>query len=518
MKNRFGGRRNAARGISRIGQALLRVALACFTAVFICFGFACKGGAGCGVSCDFGENGCGKIKNAATKYEINAEYSPDTQSVTGTVKVEFFNETDNALDALKFQLYANAYRKDATYKAVSAAYAGAAYYAGESYGETSVTSVNGCRGFHVGGADKNILTVDLEYPLYPKEKIVIDISFVTKLADVAHRTGVTKRGVNLGNFYPILCGYKDGGFFESVYNSVGDPFYLETADYKLTFTAPKEYAVASSCVVRGEKSLESKKEYTMYATNVREIALFAYQKYRVYTAEYKGIRLKYYALDEENAEENLGLVKDAFAFYSSTFGGYPYREFSVAEAEICFDGVEYPALSIVKSGLSGTEKKVALAHEVAHQWWYAAVGSDQTKNAWQDEGLAEYSAVLFFKKHAEYGVNGGRAVENAYAGYRAYVKTYLAAFGASDTRMTRDLSEYLSEYEYCAIAYDKGVILLDTLRKSVGDKKFFAALKGYYRDNVYGVATPQHFIGAFEKAGVDVSGLVESFLDGKGVI
>ena len=518
MKKRSWSVRLGARGIKKIGRIALRVALVAITAFFACFGLACKDGAGCGVSCDFGENGCGKTKNAATKYEINAEYSPDTQSVTGTVKVEFSNETDNELNALKFQLYANAYRKDATYKAVSAAYAGSAYYAGDSYGETAVTSVNGCRAFQVGGADKNILTVDLEYPLYPKEKTVIDIGFVTKLANVTHRTGVTKRGVNLGNFYPILCGYKDGGFFENVYHSVGDPFYSEIADYKLTFTAPKEYVIASSCTVRSEKSLESKKEYTMYATNVREIALFAYQKYRVYTAEYKGVRLKYYALDEENAEENFKLMKDAFAFYSSTFGAYPYRECSVAEAGLCFDGVEYPALSVVKAGLSGEDMKGALAHEIAHQWWYAAVGSDQTQNAWQDEGLAEYSAILFFRKHAEYGVDGGQAVENAYAGYRAYVKTYLAAFGESDTRMTRDLSEYISEYEYCAISYDKGVILLDTLRKSVGDKKFFAALKGYYRENIYGIATPQHWNGAFEKVGVDVSGLMESFLNGKGVI
>ena len=84
--------------------------------------------------------------------------------------------------------------------------------------------------------------------------------------------------------------------------------------------------------------------------------------------------------------------------------------------------------------------------------------------------------------------------------------------------MSRDLGEYISEYEYRSISFDKGVILMDTLRKSVGEKKFFAALKRYYKENAYKIATPEHFIGAFERSGVDVSGLVESFLCGKGII
>ena len=489
--------------------------LSCVFLFFLC-AFGCNfNGCTDGLSI---ENSCAGNKKATTRYELNAEFVPDTRSVTGTVKAEFLNGTDDEISTLKFQLYGNAYRKDATYKAVATAYEKSAYYAGESYGETAVTSVNGGRNWQVGGVDKNVLIVDLEYPLYPNEKVVVDIGFVTKLAQAEHRLGVTKRGVNLGNFYPILCGFKNGEFFESVYYADGDPFYSDVADYKVTFALPKEYAVASSCTVIGEKGLESKKEYTMYATNAREIALFAYEKYSIFEAVVKGVRLKYYALNEETAEENFKIFQKSFAYYSGAFGEYPYPECSVAEADFCFGGMEYPALSVISAALSGEDAIRAIAHEVAHQWWYAAVGSDQTQNAWQDEGLAEYSAILFFEKHAEYGLQGEKLVLDSYAAYRAYARTYLSAFGELDTRMSRDLGEYLSEYEYRSVSFDKGVILMDTLRKSVGEKKFFAALKRYYKENLYKIATPWHFIGAFERAGVDVSGLVESFLSGKGII
>jgi aminopeptidase N len=84
--------------------------------------------------------------------------------------------------------------------------------------------------------------------------------------------------------------------------------------------------------------------------------------------------------------------------------------------------------------------------------------------------------------------------------------------------MTRHLSEYVSEYEYRCLNYDKAVILFDTLRKSVGDKKFFAGLRRYYDSNRYKMASVGSLIGAFEKVGGDVQGLFDGFLSGKGIL
>ncbi len=466
-----------------------------------------------GVGCD----GCGENR-VRTKYEIVAEYVPDTSTVTGAVKVEFVNDSDNTVEELKFNLFANAYRKDAVYKAVSASRAGAAYYAGESYGGTTVLSVNGGKSWSVGGVDENILTVELEETLYPNERVVVDIGFLTKLARVEHRTGVTRAGVNLGSFYPLLCGRKDGGFYECAYYADGDPFYIECADHKLTLTLPSGYVMAATADGVAVKGLESKKKHTVSATNVREIAVFASENYRVLKGEWGGVTLKYYYLNEDGATERFALMKDAFAYFSSAYGGYPYGEYAVAEAGFCYGGMEYPAISVVDCDLTGEDMAWAIVHETAHQWWYAAVGSDQTQNAWQDEGLAEYSTMRFFQKHGGYGIDGAAKADGALAAYREYCRVYGSVFGTLDTRMTRGLAEYLSEYEYRAIAYDKGAVLFDMLKKSVGEKKFAAALKAYYKANLFEIATPSDLVAAFERVGVDVAGLVDSFLSGKGVV
>ena len=246
--------------------------------------------------------GCQKKHNGHSRYEIIAEYVPENKTLTGAVKVTFQNTTNNELSVLKFQLYPNAYRENAVYRPVSSAFAKSAYYDGESYGEMVISSVNGAKNWEVMGEDRNILYVFLEKSLYPDEKVVLDIGFMTKLANVNHRTGVTKKTVNLGNFFPILCGIKHDGFYETVYYSDGDPFYSECADYKMTLTLPKEYVVASTGEIVSERTLESKKVYTMSALNVRDFAMTLSENYRVTSTKSNGKTISYYYYADETPQ------------------------------------------------------------------------------------------------------------------------------------------------------------------------------------------------------------------------
>ncbi|MBQ8405312.1 MAG: M1 family metallopeptidase, partial [Clostridia bacterium] len=345
---------------------------------------------------------CKKTAKVYTRYEITAEYSPENRTLTGAVKVTFENCSDSEISVLKFQMYPNAYRKNALYAPISTSFADAAYYAGESYGEMSISSVHGSKNWEIMGEDKNILYVFLERSLFPGDKVVLDIGFITKLAQVNHRTGVTAHTVNLGNFYPVLCGFKNGGFNECVYYSCGDPFYTDCADYKLRLTLPKEYTVASTGVLTDEDMLESKKVYTMYATKVRDFALVLSKNYRKERAKVGNTELVYYYYADKEPSKSLEVAREAFAYYEKAFGKYPYAQYTLAETGLCFGGMEYPTLTMLSDALSGRERVRAIAHEVAHQWWYGVVGSDQTKNAWQDEGLAEYSAICFFEEYEKY--------------------------------------------------------------------------------------------------------------------
>lgn len=462
--------------------------------------------------------GCKKGADGYAMYEITAEYVPETRAITGAMKFTFENPTDEELVKLSFQLYPNAYRKDALYKPVSTAYESVAYYKGESYGEMSIYSVHGSKNWEIMGEDENILNVYLEKSLFPGEKVVLDIGFRTQLAEVAHRTGMTKYTINLGNFYPILCGIKNGGFVETVYYSDGDPFYSECADYKVTLTIPKEYVVASTGTFAEEKMLESKKEYTMSALNVRDFAMVLSEDFRVERLQTGNTTLAYYYYADQTPKKTLSAIAECFHFYEEKFGRYPYSQYAVAQTGFCLGGMEYPCLTFLSDELDGNEKIRAIAHETAHQWWYAVVGNNQIENGWQDEGLAEYSALTFFEKYEKYDISREGLVKEAMEGYRSYYDVYGSVLGRTDTRMTRHLKEYLSDYEYKCLNYDKAVIMFDTLRKSVGDDKFFEALRRYYKLCAYKQATAGDLIGSFEKSGLDVNGFFDSFLSGKVIL
>jgi hypothetical protein len=461
---------------------------------------------------------CKKEEQAHSRYEINAEYMPKSSTLTGTVKVTFENVIDNEISLLKFQLYPNAYRENALYSPVSKAAHGAAYYDGESFGEMVISSVNGAKSWEVMGEDENILYAYLERSLFPGDKVVLDIGFMVKLAKTKHATGICPKTVNLGNFFPILCGIKNGGFAENVYYDVGDPFYSDYADYTLVLKTPKDYVVASSGELVGERTLESKKEHTMSLTNARNFAVVLSQNYRVEERDFGEKTLLYYYYADDNVDKTMGIIEDSFSYYEKTFGEYPYSTYSVAQTGLCCAAMEFPAISFLSDGLNEKEKVRAVAHETAHQWWYAAVGSDSVENAWQDEGVAEYSALTFFEEYEKYDVEREAAVAEALKEYRSYYDVYGSVLGRADTRMTRHLKEFISEYEYQCLSVNKAVVMLDTLRKSVGDEKFFAALKKYYANNRFKNATPADFIAAFERCGLDVGGFFDSFLNGKGIL
>ena len=472
----------------------------------------------CFLGCALCFSSCKKQAKMHTEYEITAEYIPETATLTGVNKVTFENNTDNAFSVLKFQLYANAYRKDAKQSPVLKSYIDTAYYQGESFGETVISSVTGGKSWEVQGEDENILCVYLQNDLYPGESVVVDVGFLVKLACINHRTGITATTVNLANVFPVLCGLQDGAFRETVYTAVGDPFFQDCADYSLRLTLPKEYIVAATGTLVQENALESKREYVFSAPSVRDFAVVCSTNFRRLEKDTGGNVVSYYYYADDQAQKTLDLIAEAFAFFEKTFGEYPYAQYVVVQTGFCYGGMEYPCLSMISDTLTGEAQVRAIVHETAHQWWGVGVGSDQIDNAWQDEGVAEYSAIAFFEAYEKYGVTREQAVHSALKEYRSYYDVYGSVLGRTDTKMTRALDTYASEYEYTCLALDKTVVMLDTLRKAVGDEAFFDGLRTYYKQNLYKIASVEDFVGAFESVGLDVDGFFASFLQGKAIL
>ena len=456
---------------------------------------------------------CDKGTEKISNYDIYASYDEETGVLTGTAKLDYYNNTDNELSALKFNLYGNAFREGAKIKPVSDTYKNRAYYSGDSFGKMEVSNVENCSGWDICGEDENILAVNLLTPIYPEDTVTVTISYTLTLAKVNHRTGITLHTVNFGNFYPALCYYSKEGFVECPYYYCGDPFVSECANYSVTLDFPQEYIAATSGMMSSETSADGRKKCSYSLANARDFAFVLSKEFKVVSAEADGVAVNYYYFNDANAQTGLNAATESLKFFNTTFGKYIYPTLSVVQTGFCYGGMEYPGLTMIADSLDSDNTIYTIVHENAHQWWYAMVGSDQINNAWQDEGLAEYSTLMFFESTPAYGFTRKGIVSSATNYYRAFFNVFSQLNGTIDTTMTRHLGEYKSELEYNNIAYNKGLILFDMLRGAVGDNDFNAALKKYYQNNLCKTASPENLIASFT-GGPNVEGIFNSFLDG----
>lgn len=452
------------------------------------------------------------------KYDVIAEYDPAHNTVTGVVKLTFENPTDNEIDTLKLQLYPNAYRENALYSCVSEAEEQLAYYDKKSYGGVAITSVSGAKNWEVSGEDENILSVTLLYSVFPNENAVLDVGYIVTLPIINHRLGIGETAVHLGRFFPTLCGIRKGAFEESTPTAFGEPYAQAVADYKVTFTTPKEYQALSSCQKVALQALESKTEHRFVGDDIRNFGLVLYTQRKLSKISVGNCTLSYVYEKDDNAEDTLRLLKEAFTYCQNKFGSYPYPALTIFQTAQSGDAYGYTALATLSNRLMGKELYCEMAKQVAKQWFGEMVGVDALNNAWQSDGVAEYIALDFLGGDRQYGVDKEKAVANCLKEYRSYYDIYGNVLDRTDTKMNKPLKEFINEYEYHCINVDKAVIMLDTLQKSIGRRRFFAGLKRYCTGYTFCQTGVGELVGAFEKHGADVQGFFDGFLQGKVIL
>lgn len=516
--------------------------------------------------------GYNSLNNYFNSYEIEIDYNSSLQTLNCTEKVTYINKSDNTLNYLAFHLYPNAFRKESIVSPVSLNNQHKAYPNGLSYGNVTINSVSvlddnatytdtmqivhptysdinnlvknnklSSITYFIGGEDENILYILFPDTLYPNDTIDISMNFTVTLPNINHRFGHGNNTVNLGNFYPIACVFDDGEFETSLYNSSGDPFYSDMANYLVTIKAPTSFVVANTGFViesskttieelsyndgEGKKDEENentktvsveKNVYKIKADKVRDFAIVLSEEFNIISQKLNNTEVKYYYFSDDNPTLSLETSIKSLQTFNEIIGQYPYPTLSVVEANFVHGGMEYPNLVYISNEV--TEESVyqqVIVHEIAHQWWYNLVGNSAVSHSWLDEGLTEYTTALFFELHKEYSVSKESLIKTAYISYDLFVEFNAKIFGHVDTSMDRDLDEFNNEQEYVYITYVKGMLLFDSLREIMGYKNFLKCLQNYFSDYCYRIATPADMIESFEKtSGRDLESYFDAWISG----
>ena len=476
--------------------------------------------------CCLANRGVRKEKTCLTSYSLDLSYDDSSHELFGNEQVVYFNNSDNMFSVLYFHLYPNAFREDATNKVVSANHVGEAYPNGYSYGSIEISGVTGENGklmnYEICGEDKNILAVELPTELYPEESVFLSINFKTSLANINHRLGYGENTINFGNFYPIACVYESGiGFSQNLYLSNGDPFYSDCANYQVSITYKSNFEIAST----GEKIAEKKENgfvtASYKATKVRDFCFVLSCQFQKVCKLYNDIEIIYYGYNgDKNLEESLTACIDAVQTFEEMFGDYPYPQLSIVKSNFVYGGMEYPNIVLISDSITAqNDINYVIVHEIAHQWWYGMVGNDEYNHAWLDEGLAEYSTLLFYRKNSQYGEDFDALINGAVENYKLFERVYIKVYGSVDGRIERPLCDFQTEPEYVQCVYTKGVIMFNSLRELVGDKKFMATLKDYFEKFQFQNAAPENIIARFVSGcGRMAEEFFDSWLNGEVVI
>lgn len=412
---------------------------------------------------------------------IEVEYADG--KIFGKSTYTLTNRGDNPFDDVRFNLYANAYRKGAKYSPVEEKKKADVFKGG--YGGITVEYARADgndAAYEICGEDDNILSVKTD-EYFPDEKITVEVGFTTVLPSANLRLGKTSSTINLADFYPVPCKIENGERVECLYSPFGDPYYSDVTDYSVSLTVPSAYTVAASgypekTTVDGEKTTY---EYSL--CRGRDFACVLSENFEVCAARVGDVTVTAYSAKgrQEKASE---IASDALAYFTKTFGKFPYKCLSIAETPFMCGGMEYSGLCYIADNLDDGTSEYAILHEVAHQWWHGGVGNDQINAAYIDEGLAEFSVWLYLTENGRKS-DADAMAENAKSTYKAYFDLYKTLGGEANTCMQRPLDEFSSVNEYVAVSYDKSLLAFTAYADAVGLAKTKRNLKKLYETNLF---------------------------------
>jgi len=444
---------------------------------------------------------------------ITATYNHQLKTLTATQNIAYKNRTGQNLNEIKFHTYANAYRDGAKNPpVVGADDISKAYPNGKSFGGITIHNLhvsnlckdNDCSKHHgdkvipiIDGDDDTVMIAKLDKPLAPNKTTYIKMEYTVKLANIKHRLGWTDDAVNLANFYPVPCIFEGGKWLTYPYSANGDPFFNALHNFDVKLTAPKEMVVASSGTLISQTATKTH----VRSTSIRDFAAVLSSKFKTMSQTVGKTTVQYYYLDDDAPHKSLETAVQSLNTFSSLFTKYPYQQLSVVQTDFLHGGMEYGELVYVSRDMLPDREShnYVIVHEIAHQWWYGIVGNNQWRTAWIDEGLAEYSTMLFFDKNPQYNIKRENIINNARANLSAYVKLVQGVGEQVDTSMNRALDDFNTSYEYVYMTYVRGLLLFVDLESILTRDTLLGALRDFSYCAKFSIATQHKLINCIEK-------------------
>lgn len=430
---------------------------------------------------------------APTIYRLKLRLNQNLSELGGEESITYTNRETENLDAIYFRLFANYPSGKDRVQASS----------GEDRLQVSSVKVDGAEIKPTFQVENTALRVPLARPLAPGNAINMQLVFTVTIpfnneshyADFTNSDGI----VTLPSVYPLIPAYDEGGWHIELPPAYGDLVYADASFYDVYFTAPVGQTVIGSGATVGTTTQGYETTWHFVGAPLRDFNFDVSAVWRKASALVGDVTINSYYLPEDarGGDDALKWASDALRVYEKRSGAYPFKELDVVETPTAAGGIEYPGVIVITRGLYREPEQrhsfeFVVAHEVAHQWWYAVVGDDQVNHPWLDEALAQYMTLLYMEE--TYGARVAAGILQD-----AFGNMYERARQANqDMPIGLPVAAYSAE-QYVLIVYNKGPLFFDAVRKQIGDDKFFQFLQTYYTRYKYQIAAPADLLATLEQ-------------------
>ncbi len=202
---------------------------------------------------------------------------------------------------------------------------------------------------------------------------------------------------------------------------------------------------------------------------------------------WRNIPVDYYVYHEDStlARPLFKATPDMIETYSRLTGvNYPWAKYAQTTVADFFGGMENVSATTLIDWLPGSRDYqdrpwylwILIPHELSHQWFGDYVTTENWSNMWLNEGFAEFMPGQYWARKL-----GARAEEDYYLDeYNQFMqidqdrRMPLASLGSNNI-------------------YPKGALVLEMLKRYLGEQRFWAAVNRYLRDHALDNATTDDF-------------------------
>ncbi len=500
----------------------------------------------------------GLAQDDFSRYKINVAFDPTQRTLSGSLVLDYLNDTGQTLEAITFWLLGNLNREPNPYR--HPAYLDKTYPNGFDPTWTKILSVTDQQGqplpfrmeamrpfFWTFSLEGTVLRVELPQPLTPGARAVLQIEFESKFAHTAWTDGGLGGD---GVFYNGVYLWRFGWYPLAVPPHVieQEQFILPAAYHEVELQLPKDFTIVTGA--EQEEIIAQGNDWKLIRLTsdvpVRSVLLLFGKGLERYRLHHRDVTIDSYYLP---GGESYGRLAAAYAaealdFYTAHFGPYGYKRLVIAERPapgllgfvgMTTDGITvlgssaYRLKDIPVTGFLDRNLELLVAHELAHLWWGLSIGSDWNAEGWLAEAFAHYFAFSYFEaKYGAFGPNlfnlGEGLLERLLkplVGFMnarriiselPYLEVFCNRFDEAIVKPFKRL-DYLNAWG--DRIYNKGYLVLRALEGLLGRETFFTVLREAYNRYRHKIITTESFRAVAEEiSGQDLKDFFDHWLYG----